>query len=454
MTTALAQRGRRTPVRLAATDFHPPREAPYRVARTRLDNGLRVVTVHTPHLHTATVALYVGAGSRYETPTTNGLSHFVEHMLFRGSAKHPSSFALNLAIEELGGTLYAETGRDYSLYQVSLSPRGVPDAMAILAELFREPLFSDIELERQIILEEQLEDLDDRGRNVNIDDLSRATAFPGHPLGMSIIGPARNVRRFDVRDVRTHFRRLYVARNMVLCVGGCIDAAHASELARTRFGALPAGARAVPRPAHARAVGPQLRSIDTDSAQAQLQLVFRGLADSDRDYPAMIALVRLLDDGMATPLHYRICDQKGLAYSVAAEVEPLHDTSLLEIDAACAPGKLTELVDELFGLLRELRDRPPTAEALDRTKRRYRDQLEASYDDVESLCGWFGGTELFFRPKTHAERVRMMERVTAEQVVRVARRVLAPERLVAVVSGALGSSLVAQVRRRVAGFPG
>src|SRR5262245_26300104 len=90
------------------------RKPPYRVARARLSNGLRLLTIQTPHLHTASVCLYVRAGSRYETPATNGLSHFLEHMLFRGSGRYPSSFALNLAIEELGGTLYAETGRDYS----------------------------------------------------------------------------------------------------------------------------------------------------------------------------------------------------------------------------------------------------------------------------------------------------------------------------------------------------
>ena len=98
------------------------RKPPYRVARARLSNGLRLLTIETPHLHSATICLYVRAGSRYERPETNGLSHFLEHMLFRGSARYPSSFALNLAIEELGGTLYAETGRDYSLYQICLHP--------------------------------------------------------------------------------------------------------------------------------------------------------------------------------------------------------------------------------------------------------------------------------------------------------------------------------------------
>ena len=117
------------------------RKPPYRVDRTLLSNGMRMLTIETPHLHTATLCLYVRAGSRYERPETTGLSHFVEHMLFRGSARYPSSFALNLAIEELGGTLYAETGRDYSLYQISLHPRHIGRGLEILGDLFEAPVF-------------------------------------------------------------------------------------------------------------------------------------------------------------------------------------------------------------------------------------------------------------------------------------------------------------------------
>jgi len=207
-------------------------KAPYRVFRARLANGLRVVTVETPYLHTATLCLYVRAGSRYETVQSNGLSHFVEHMLFRGSSQFPDSLALNRAIEELGGTLYAETGRDYSLYQIPLNAQDIERGLAILGDLFSTPAFRDIDLERQIILEEILEDLDDRGRNVNVDDLSRAVAWDGHPLGYTITGPLKNVRRFRADDVRRHFERFYGAENMVLCVAGPLSHASVERWAR------------------------------------------------------------------------------------------------------------------------------------------------------------------------------------------------------------------------------
>jgi predicted Zn-dependent peptidase len=420
--------------------------APYRVFRDLLPNGLRLSTVETPHLHSAVVAVYVRAGARYETPRTNGLSHFVEHMLFRGSGAYPTSFLLNRAIEERGGTLYAETGRDYSLYHVALRPRDVAVAMDILGDLFAAPTFRDIELERPIILEEILEDLDDRGRNVNIHDISRAVAWQGHPLGFPVIGPARNVRRFTTGDVRRHFRQLYGARNMALCVAGRVKREVVRALAARSFARVPAGRRVEPRGAVVKPDGPRIRFVTDEGSQVQVQLVFHALAESDRSFPALATLMRLLDDGMSTPLHYRVCDQKGLAYHVSAGIEPLHDAALVEVDAACSPENLAALVQEILAILRELQTQPVAAAELEKAKRRYVGDLEAGFDDLDGLCGWFGGTELFFRPYSHLERARRVQRVTAGDVMQVARQVFQPDRLTAVTVGPVKGTAATAVR--------
>jgi predicted Zn-dependent peptidase len=430
----------------------PVASIPYRVYRDQLPNGLRLCTVEAQHLHWATVALYVRAGSRYETKATNGLSHFVEHMLFRGSARFPDSYALNRSIEELGGTLYAETGRDYSLYQISLHPTRVGGALDILGDLFSAPSFRDIDLERRIILEEILEDFDERGRKVNIDDLSREAAWPRHPLGYSIVGPTANVRRFGLADVRRHFRRLYGGRNMVLCVAGRVKRADILAAARQAFRDLPQGRKAVPKAPRVVLGGPRFRTVWSDSAQTQLQLLFYALPEWDPGYPALVALLRILDDGMSTRLHYRVCDQKGLAYNVNAALEPLFDTALLELDAACAHAKLPDLVSEVLTIAGEFRKELVTPGELEKAKNRYLCDLEAGFDDIDGLCGWFGGTELFFRPYSHEERVRRMERVTAEEVRRVAQRVLRPERLTAVAVGALERSTARKVQRQLRAF--
>jgi predicted Zn-dependent peptidase len=417
-----------------------------------LPNGLRLVTIETPHLHTASIALYARVGARYETRRTNGLSHFVEHMLFRGSERFGSSYALNYAIESVGGTLYAETGRDYSLYQIPLHPAELPRGLEIMGDLFTKPLFSDIDLERKIIVEEILEDLDEDGRNVNVDDLSRGAIWGDHPLGFPITGPLRNVKRFRTQDVRAHFARFYGATNMVLCLAGPISHRHVAPLAARAFARLSPGRRARALPARVRGVGPRFRSLDNESAQTQVQLVWEGVPDSDPDYVALSALARILDDGMSTRLHYQICDQKGLAYQVSGGIEPLHDTALLEVDAACAPAKLPELVSEVLSLFARFRIERVRDEDLAKAKRRYRGDVEAGYDDLDGLSGWYGGTELFYKPRSHAERVRRFDAVTAGQIQRVARRVLDPSRLTVAAVGTLSPAVSRRVRAAIRAF--
>jgi predicted Zn-dependent peptidase len=425
---------------------------PYRVGRARLQNGLKLVTVETPHLHSATVCLYVRAGSRYETPETNGISHFLEHMLFRGSSRYPSSFALNLAIEELGGTLYAETGRDYSLYQISLHPRQLQRGMEILGDLFSAPEFTDIDLERQIIVEEILEDLDDRGRNVNIDDQSRKQVWGAHPLGFPITGPLKNVRRFSNRDVRGHFRRFYGAANMVLTVAGPIRLRTVERQSRVAFAGVPRGERRMPRPPRPAGVGPRFHAVHNESAQTQVHILFHALPETDPDYLAMRALVRVLDDGMSTRLHYQICDQKGLAYSIAGSLHSYHDAALLEIDAACAHAKLPALVGESLGMLGRFRDELVGEDELDKAKRRFVGDIEACYDDLDGLAGWFGGTELFMRADPQEKRARALARVRPEHIRAVARRVIRPERLSVTSVGALSPKLSRRVEKIVREF--
>jgi predicted Zn-dependent peptidase len=425
---------------------------PARVSTGRLGNGLRVVTVETPHLHGAAVGLYAAAGSRYETSHNNGLSHFVEHMLFRGSAGFPSSFALNRAIEERCGMLNGETGRDYSLYQVQLQPGDLGDVLRILGDLFTSPRFSDIELERQIVLEEILEDFDESGQRVNLDDVGRGHAWRRHPLGFPITGPERNIRRFTRAQALAHFRRHYGARNLVLAVAGPLRHARVMPLVRAAFAGLPAGRRRLPRVAPNSLGGPRFHCVRTDSAQVEVQMLFHGFSDRDSRYPALVTLLRLLDDGMATPLHYRVCDRKGLAYHVSAGLEPLGDTSLVEINAACAAEKLPALLREVFAILHELRERPAAAAELAKAKRRYARDLEAGFDDVEGLCAWVGDSLLFERPlRSPAERYQRLARVNAAQVQRVARDVLRPERLVVTTVGNFTAAAARQARALVRG---
>ena len=346
---------------------------PYRVGRARLQNGLKLVTVETPHLHSATLRLYVRAGSRYETPGRTAFALSGAHAVSRLVAL-PVVFALNLAIEALGGTLYAETGRDYSLYQISLHPGSFCAGWRSSASSSAARVH-DIDVERHIVLEEMHEDLDEHGRKVNIDDLARKEVWPDHPLGFA--SPARYERAplldADVRRTSALLRR----RNMVLTCRPVrmrtVDRRPASPSPRAAGERREVTGRRDPRGRAA------LSCRANESAQTQVHILFHALPETDPDFLAMRALVRMLDDGMSTRLHCRICDQRAspIRCRVAALVRR---RGALEIDAACVHAKLPALVGEALGCW-PLRDelvarRARQGEAS--LRRRYRGQLRRS----------------------------------------------------------------------------
>ena len=163
---------------------------------TTLPNGLRVIAAAQPQLHRAHAALYFRVGSRFEDPRTNGISHFLEHMIYRGTPSLPSAHAVNLAFEQIGGYLYAATQTDYGVFSVTLPPESLDEASRLFGEVLRAPSFFDIEVEKGIVCEEILEDLDDEGRQIDADNISRELIYPTHPLGYTITGDEARVRSF------------------------------------------------------------------------------------------------------------------------------------------------------------------------------------------------------------------------------------------------------------------
>jgi len=415
-----------------------------------LSNGLRVVAVELPHLHTTTVQLYTKVGPRFETLRDNGLSHFLEHMLFRGTTRYPSSWEINFAIERLGGTLDAETGRDYSMIQVSLSPELLGEALALFGEIVGRPLFTQIDVEREIILEEINEDYDEDGVEIATEEIGRRLLFGDHPLGYRITGPRDNIERFDEGDLRRHHGRFYCGRNMLLCVAGPVTPAAVTAAAERHLGdALPPGEPArCETPAFDQKEALYEYAEDPGS-QTSVSFLFRALPELDPDYVASLALLRILDDGMATRLHYTLCDQLGLAYSVSASIEPLHDVALFEVEGTCAHAKVADLSREILGLLDELRGALCRPEELDKVKRRYRYDIAASRDDAHSMAHWYGGTALYRDPPPLQTRVEQMDAVRREDVRRAAARFLRPDRLAVVVVGALDRARRAQMHQIV-----
>jgi predicted Zn-dependent peptidase len=415
-------------------DPHPPREP--RTTITTLSNGLTLVIVAQPHLHTSAAQLMVRAGSRYETAESAGLSHFVEHMLYRGSAAFPDAFALNRAFERRGGGLYAETGREITSYLVECPAESLVPLLAVLADAVIRPRWNDLEVEQRIVLEEILEDLDEHGQLIRADDVARRLAWPDHPFGLPITGTPDSVAGFTRADVEAHHGRFYCGDNAVLCVAGAVEHAEVQEAVAEQFADLPGGSRALPEPP-ARFTGPRLVHVDHAESQTNLDLVIQALPDSDPLNPAQSVLLRILDDGLSTRLHRRIVDELGLAYDVSASAEVLEDAVLLDFGAACAHDSTRPLLEAIWRLAAELRAAPPDDEEFQIARRRLLWDVQASYDSPRAMTEYYGNAALLRRNRALSVRVRQVLSATREDVHEVARRILRPDRLAAATVGRL-----------------
>lgn len=406
--------------------------------RHTLPNGLRVVTLEQPHLHRVSAVVYCRAGSRYEDRATNGLSHFVEHMIFRGTETHPDTTELHYAIESLGGSFHAATHSDYTYYEILMPPESLDPGMALLGEIVREPRFERLELEKEIVREEIRGDLDEEGRDVNPDNLSREQLWPEHPLGFPIAGPLENLDRFTIDHVRGFFGRHFVGANLVLCITGPVDHATAVRLAERELAGLPHGEVAVAIPASSAQVEPAYAHVVSDSSQTEMRIAWRAIAETDPRNAAQQLLLRLLDDGMATPLHRQIVDERGLVYEVSAALDPYQDTGVFDVAAAAQHDKVYEVMRLVLELCVGLTAAVPDPVELAKAKRRYRWEIESMVDDLLSLSGWFGAGELFEDPPELAAWADAVDRVTGEEIRALAAAIFTPANLNVFTVGLLG----------------
>jgi predicted Zn-dependent peptidase len=307
-----------------------------------------------------------------------------------------------------------------------------------MADMLARPLLKEIELEREVILEEILDEVDEKGRDIDIDNLSKRALFPGHGLGLKIAGTRETVGALSADDLRAQHLRAYGARNMVLAAVGPLRHERVLELAEKHFGRLRPGQPLADTPINGAPRGPQLVAADHTESQMELQVSFRAPPEEHPDFPVLRVIKRLLDDGLASRLQMQMVEQKALAYSVGAGMDGFTDCSVFEVGCACAPRKAPAAVTEMLRILAGLRDGDLPADELARAKKKSRIWLEFSLDSPAEMIGWFGAGELLHPPAEPFEAwLSRIEEVTAADVRRVASAIFRRENLVACAVGPL-----------------
>jgi predicted Zn-dependent peptidase len=395
------------------------------------------------------IALYVRAGSRHETASSNGVSHFLEHLFFRGSRAWPDTVAMNAAVESAGGNLNGITARDHGCYYTPIHADELSTGLAILGDMIQRPLLREMDVEREIILEEILDEVDGDGRDIDADNLSKRLAFGAHPLGFKIAGTPEIIRSIREADVRAHHARFYAGANLVLCVAGPVRESQVVELAEEHLGGLPRGRLSRDLPPPPWPEGPRLEHVEHEDAQAELCLNFPCPPEHHPDYPVHLVIRRILDDGLSSRLPFEVVERRGLAYSLHAGIDAFADCGMFVIDGACAPKKLPRVVSEILRVLGDLTQQPVSPEELLRVQRRHRMTLAFSLDSAAELAGWYGSGEVLHAPEGFEERCRRVESVTPEAIRRVARSTFTRDNLVAVFVGPTSKRRQRELERAV-----
>ena len=428
-----------------------PLRAPQSFEAT-LENGLRVVVVPLPHLQGASLSVFVKVGPRYERPETNGISHFLEHMLFRGTPSYATAYDLSFAAEQLGGAIDAATYADFTHYQLGVPSEYATEALDLLGELLRAPRFGELALEKKIVREEILADRDADGREVDAENLSRLLVYGDHALGFKITGEAENVERFGIPELQAHLTAHYGAANMAVVATGAVEPAQIIEHTRKVFGDFPRGRMTlVEEPPPARH-DEHLRFVSNEASQSDVRVCLRAFGPDDPHYMALKLMVRILDDGMSTRLHRRLTDESGLAYEAFAALDPYEETGLLEVGATVEHDKTPEVLRAILGMLGELTERNVDDIELTKARTRYGWTLRRLVDSPEDMALYAGTQAVFGRAIDLAGLWAEVAQVTADDIRAAARRIVRGSGLHVVCVGRAKKTVQKQAERVVNEF--
>ena len=423
----------------------------YRVSQ--LPSGLRVATVEMPHMESVAVGLWIGVGGRYEAERICGVSHFIEHMLFKGTRRR-SAKEISQTVEGIGGYLNAFTGEETTCYYARASHRHLDTLLDVLADMYLQPRFAatDIVKERDIIKEELRMYRDQPDHYVQ--ELLTETLWPNHPLGRSLTGSSRSLDRIDRAALLDYKQHKYVAANTVVAVSGhCRHDDIARRVQKVLTPLLKRGGGHAPRfrPACSNQRAPRLRFCQKNVEQSHLALAVRGYSRHDERRYALKLLSVLLGENMSSRLFQVIREQHGLAYSIQSSTSYFADTGAFVVSAGLDNQRLPKALRLILRELGRVAERAPTARELRQAKDYAIGQMRLSLESTTNQMMWLGEHLIAYGfIETPEEVERRVEVVSADALQRAAADVFRDHRLNASVVAPCGDEQMIARRLRFA----
>jgi predicted Zn-dependent peptidase len=389
-----------------------------------------------PHVRSVSVGIWIGTGSRRETQEQNGICHFIEHMLFKGTTSR-SAEDIARSVDSIGGNLDAFTAKELVCFNTKVLDEHLGLAFDVLADLVLHPLFrpEDIDKEKGVILEELK--MEEDSPDYLVHEIFSANFWKDHPLGKPILGTKETVKRFDRQAVDGYYRNVYSASNMVITAAGNLTHDRMVELSRQHFEPLSRNGTAPADPTpntHARIALRNKKSLE----QVHLCLGVPSYPLPHNDRFACYVLNTLLGGGMSSRLFQNIRERQGLAYAVFSELNPYRDTGCLSIYAGTSIESAKKVVESILKEFRELKEHAIPEDELRRAKDHLKGSLMLSLESTSSRMSNLARQEMYFgRFFSLDELVESIESVTAAEVQRIAQTFFDPKQIALTVLGNL-----------------
>ncbi len=390
-------------------------------------------------VRSVTIGVWLARGSRHESDAESGIAHFVEHMLFKGTATRTAQ-AIAEEIDSIGGQLDAFTAKEYAAYYIRVLDEHLPLAVDLLADMVMHPAFAadDVAKEQSVILEEikMVEDAPDD----LVHEVFTRHFWNDHPLGRPILGTPETVASFTAPTLRRYFESTYTAPNLIVSAAGHFETSHLRDLVSRAFASLPTSAMGAVTAAPVVSRGLSVREKDIEQAHVCLGTAALPTAHDDRH--AAYVLNTILGGSMSSRLFQHIREERGLAYAVFSNLTSYSDAGMLTVYAGCAADKVGDVVDLTLAELRGLRDAAVTAAELRRAKDHLKGSLMLSLESTSSRMSHLARQELYFtRHDSMDETLARIERVSMDDVRRVAAAMFRDEHLSATIVGPDASPL-------------
>ncbi|MFP5277847.1 MAG: M16 family metallopeptidase [Acidobacteriota bacterium] len=404
--------------------------------RTVLPNGLIVLTERMEHLRSVAMGVWIKSGSRCEPAETNGISHFVEHMVFKGT-KSRTAQSIAREMDAIGGNLDAFTSKETICFNVKSLADHVPIALDVLTDLVLNPVFAppEIERERGVILEEIK--IDEDNPDVLVHELFTQNFWKGHPLGKPILGTTETVGRLNQDQLQQYHSDRFHGGNIIFSAAGNLDHDQFTAAVAEKFSSLSGGATPVelsaPQPS-ARILLRNKKSLE----QVQICMGVPAPPITDQNRYATLILNTVLGGGMSSRLFQTIREERGMAYSVYSDLSPYRDTGTLCVYAGTSAGKVLEVVNLVVTEFRKLKEEPLSDEELTRAKDQVRGNILLGLESSSSRMANLARQEMYFQQFfTVDEIISRIGDVTAAQVQAMAQRLFNPERIAITLLGRL-----------------